>query len=420
MIEKTNVTQNRNWWILAIILFTSVDTILFGTNGNRIMNYVPRIVSIIGILFLLPRYIKKDKNLYVCVTMLTIVILSNLLNGSDTATLVSRFLFILLAYAIVSSNEMTSFFRVFDWFMYIISIFALMIELLAYVLPGILSHFFIITNTSGLQFYSCGFGSIIARYIGTTSLIRASGIFWEPGAFSIYLVIALMVQLFILKFTNLRRLVVYLVCLVLTFSTTGMIAGAMLFFTFTFSGKIKGKSNSIIRGMSVIAIVFSIMFMIFGQESPMHQLLFGKIINSESTARTRYASFIVPFGILLDYPLLGVGGGKIGDFMRSYAHRFGDWLQASNMCTNTLSYQFGAYGLIFGLLFVIGTWKFCKNISFGKKTITLGLFLTFFLAYFGENFFSFFSYVFVFYGFSNLCLSYKGDNQYEQKGELCE
>lgn len=413
MIEKTNVTQNRNWWILAIILFTSVDTILFGTNGNRIMNYVPRVVAIIGILILLPRYLIKDKKLYVCTTMLMIVILSNLSNGSDTTTLVSRFLFILLAYAIVSSNEMTSFFRVFDWFMYIISIFALMIELLAYVLPGIVRQLLIITNTSGLQFYSCGFASVISGYIGTTSLIRASGIFWEPGAFSIYLVIALMVQLFILEFTNLKRLVVYLVCLVLSFSTTGMIAGAMLFFTFTFSGKIKGKSNSIIRGMSVIAIVFSIMFMIFGQESPMYQLLFGKIINSESTARTRYASFIVPFSILLDYPFLGVGGGKIGELMHIYALNFGGWLQASNMCTNTLSYQFGAYGLIFGLLFVIGTWKFCKNISFGKKTIALGLFITFFLAYFGENFFSFFSYLFVFYGFSSFRLNYEADNNCE-------
>ena len=399
MIIKNCILKNRHCLILLIILFTSVDTILFGTNGNRTMNYLPRFMALIGIIFLMPRYyLKRDSALIACITMVLISSVSNFIYDSDSATLISRVLFIILAYLIAEKFTINNFFKVYDFFMYFVSIFALLMEFIVFIFPNVVRSFFIIVNTSGTQFYSVGFASVLANFVGTDLPIRASGIFWEPGAFAIYLVIALMGQLFVFETINIKHVVLYLFSLLLTFSTTGIFAGAMLIFTYTFYGENNNKNNYLIRFITIVLIILIIILMLFGENTMLYNTIFGKIINGDSTAKTRYASFLVPFAILLDYPLLGVSGGNISELMRPYTYKVGNWLQASNMCTNTLSYQFGAYGLLFGLLFVIGTIKFCKKISCDKRIITLGLFLTFFLAYFGENFFSFFPYIFVFFG----------------------
>ena len=66
MIIKNSILKNKYYIILLIILFTSVDTILFGTNGNRTMNYLPRFMALVGIIFLMSRYIKRDTALIAC------------------------------------------------------------------------------------------------------------------------------------------------------------------------------------------------------------------------------------------------------------------------------------------------------------------------------------------------------------------
>lgn len=399
MIIKNSILKNKYYIILLIILFTSVDTILFGTNGNRTMNYLPRFMALVGIIFLMSRYIKRDTALIACITMVLISSVSNFIYDSDLATLITRVLFIILAYLLAEKFTINNYFKVYDFFMYFVSIFALLMEFIVFIFPNVVRNFFVIVNTSGTQFYSLGFASILSNFVGTGLPIRASGIFWEPGAFAVYLVIALMGQLYVFKSINIKHVVLYLISLLLTFSTTGIFAGAMLIFTYTFYGKNNNKNNYLIRCITIILIILIIVLILFGENTMLYNTIFGKIINGDSTAKTRYASFLVPFAILLDYPLLGVSGGNISELMRPYTYRFGNLLQASNMCTNTLSYQFGAYGLLFGLLFVIGTIKFCKKISCEKKIVTIGLFFTFFFAYFGENFFSFFPYIFVFLGF---------------------
>ena len=385
-----------------ILLFTSVDTILFGTNGNIIFNLIPRIMSLLGIIILIPKkHLIIDEAFYICVVMTCIVAISNLISGTEFGTTISRILFILLAFVISSSFSINKFFKVYDSFIYIVSLVAVILHLVTLLTPSIVLHMPSVSNMANSRFYTCILGSISSESVARIYLPRASGIFWEAGAFSVYLVVAIFYQLFIAEQVNGKRLLVFFVTLLLTFSTTGFISVGTLLFTFTFTKAKKGKLNLILRGVSVTLISLIIGLLVFGENTVLYQTLFGKIINGESTALTRYASFIVPFRIVKDFPLFGVSAGKISDYMKLYALKNGTFgiFQSSTMCTNTVAYQFGTYGIIMGVLFVWGTWKFAYKFAQKKIIIAIGLFFTLFFAYCGENFFSFFSYVFVFYGY---------------------
>ncbi|MBQ0150006.1 MAG: hypothetical protein KBT08_05250 [Bacteroidales bacterium] len=73
-------------------------------------------------------------------------------------------------------------------------------------------------------------------YIGS-SMYRNSGMFWEPGAFAGYIVLAFMLYIDDLKFLVYRHLpsvLVLLVCLLTTFSTAGYLLTAILTFFYIF------------------------------------------------------------------------------------------------------------------------------------------------------------------------------------------
>lgn len=398
--------------VLVILLFTSVDTILFGTNGNTFFNYIPRLMALIGVILLIPKkHLIVDGSLVVCFTMIGIVSVSNTLRGTEFATSISRILVILLAFAIVAMFNIYEFFEIYDLFMYVVSIMSIILYLFTLFLPSVVLHLPSISNMANSQFFTCFFSSISAESVARVYVPRASGIFWEAGAFSVYLAVAIMYQLFIASKVNMKRLIVFMIMLLLTFSTTGFIAVGTLIFTFTFTKRKNGKWNVWARIFSLFLIVLIIVLLLVGKNTVLYQALFGKIINGESTALTRYASFIVPFRIVGDFPVFGVSAGQISDYMKMYALKPGIFgaFQSSTMCTNTISYQFGTYGICMGMLFVIGTWRFAYKISNKKIIVAVGLFMTFFFAYFGENFFSFFSYVFVFYGYRKRGQAF-GDN----------
>ena len=98
--------------------------------------------------------------------------------------------------------------------------------------------------------------------------------------------------------------------------------------------------------------------------------------------------------IALDHPLLGVGG-QSSEYMMNYAYRTG--YGYNTMITNTFVHQFANYGFIFGIIFVWFSRKFCFCNYQNGRFISNLLFVTFFILYFSENFYSFLPFIFIFY-----------------------
>ncbi|WP_095174813.1 MULTISPECIES: O-antigen ligase family protein [Blautia] len=402
MDNKENYRINHFNWILYLLFFTSTDTILFGTNSNNLALYIPRIIGLLFIIWsimIVKGQIRVDlKVLIITILFVGLLILNLFVHNENTNTILSRIISVLVAISIVNTYKINYFLNIFDRVMSLVVKIAILIELIAYIVPGLILLLPKATNTAGNIFAICGVGGLQLSNIGR-SFIRASGPFWEPGALAIYLVFAIMNQLFFLT-TDLKKVILYVITLVITFSTTGYIATAVLFIIYVLCIK-KAAINRYIKASIIGVLIVGIITIFWGQNTLIYQMIFGKVILGESTSMTRYASIINGLQIGFDYPLLGVGPNRLSEYMALYAKKTTIMnLGANPWNTNTVTYQFAAYGAVFGILFVIGYFKFFRKIT-NRQFLGLGLFITVILAYCGEAYFSFMPYLFVLYGYNS-------------------
>lgn len=393
LLKKTEVSRRSKHInaILMLLFFTSTDTVLFGTNSNYRFLFIPRIVGL-SVCILLPIILNKgririDKRLFLCAVMVLMIATSAIINQGKIGTIVSRIIPVCVACSIAMYCTLDEFASVFCKFVYIVSVIALLMEAISYVFPMLIYSMPSVINTSGYRFATCFLGSIRISDLSKV-FIRSNGIFWEPGAFAVYLNFAIFFQLIILKQHKLSRLFIYLIALSLTFSTAGYICFIFLmvvFIPFSNSSKSHLKLKRTMLFLTFIAVV------IICSSPEIMSLLFGKITNQESTTVVRWFSFLGGFKIALNTPFTGVFSNNISDTMQSIAAASG------GMLTNTWSYQFAAYGIPFGALFTFCSYKFFSKIE--KNIVsTVGFFTFLLLSYVGEMFFSFIPFIFVFYG----------------------
>lgn len=388
----------KNLFPLYLLFFTSTDTILFGTNSNSTFLYVPRIiaalVSLYLLIFICRGNLKNGKRLIAALLLVFFLILSGVFNHMEFGTTISRVMMVCVAYMITEAYSLKDYFKAFDNFIYLVAVVALLTEIIAYIAPNIFNFFPTVVNTANYSFSVFLIGSMRYSFLGN-SLIRAGGIFWEPGAFAIYLVIAVMYQLFFSSRISIKRLIIYIFTILLTFSTTGYIALAFLFGIFL----IKNDANILakrVKALIVLLILFLISLVVFNEM--LFDMIFGKIVNNESTTIWRYASFFSGILVSIEHPIFGVGANNLGIYVSKASELLGFGAAYSNI-SNTLVYQFAAYGLIYGVIYSLGLFHFFKKNS-STCLIAVGLFIVMFLLYFGEVFFSFFPLVFVLYGYS--------------------
>jgi len=395
------LNKSEKTWPLMLLFFTSTDTVMFGTNSMRAFLYVPRIVGLAIVIYVLLRsrgilYFDK-KYIIIPLVMVIIICISSYINQTEFGTYISRLIAVLTAFFVVSYYKYEDFVKAFDRSMYLVAVVAIITELCAYAFPSVIMALPKVTNSANNTFSYFMFGGIQLKNLGHT-LIRSSSIFWEPGAFAIYLIIAIYMQLFSKEKPNLKRIMAYIICLLITFSTTGYISFIVLLIAYLISSK-KSYLSKRIKLLAIISLLLIGVMIIFGENTLLYNFLFKKIINRESTAVTRYASIINGLEIGWDHPLFGVSPNNMRKYMVYYAQKSSFNFGANPMNTNTVTYQFAAYGLLFGVFFTLGTYKFFKQHNESLLCSFL-LFLMILLAYCGEAFYSYLPFLIVFYGYN--------------------
>lgn len=408
---KGKAIQSKEIWPLMLLLLTSTDTVMFGTNMLSTFLYVPRIAGMFMILHVFFRnkgviHFEK-KFIFVPFVMIVIICCSSYINQTQFGTFVSRIIAVLTAFFITAYYSYEDFVKAFDRFMYLISVVAIITELCAYVFPGVIIALPKVTNTANNVFAYFFIGGLQINSLEKV-LMRSSSIFWEPSAFAIYLIIAIFLQLFSVEKTSIKKTVVYVLCLLTTFSTTGYFSFVVLLIAYLFSS----KQSHVSKGMKTLAVILLVMLgaiILWGENTYLYETLFGKIVNRESTSVTRYASIVNGLEIAWDHPLFGISPNNMREYMAYYAQKSRFNFGRNPMNTNTVTYQFAAYGLLFGYLFTVGTYKFFKQ---RKESILCSflLFLMMLLAYCGEAFYSFLPFLIMFYGY-NKRLAWRKNNE---------
>lgn len=394
--------------LLYIVIFFSGDTYLFGTNSNDTVLTIARYLLIVFCLFILFRMnfkLKITKNRSKVIAFIVMVIAFSLIaiaNGDSINRTGLVSLYMTVAFFLCVLMPFDEFARTFTKVIYFISITAVIFTLIAYIAPGLVRTLPIVINTAGTKIYTCGFAGLLDGFIDGP-FVRTQGIFWEPGAFQMYVNLAIAIELLYKESSDHKHIVAYTISLILSFSTTGYIVFILIMVSYLLLKKSK-HNKDIVKKFAIVAALF-ICSVIFLQFTAVGDIVFGKIFDRTNvnfgSMTTRLAGIIVSSKIALSHPVHGIGVNSMSEEFLSIAISLRDILGGwTHDNTNTLFFQFAAHGIPYGILFAVGTYKFGNCFAKGKIAFTLSIFIMMLLMYVGENLqYSIFPYIVIFYGY---------------------
>lgn len=291
------------------------------------------------------------------------VILTSTVTGDSIKDMIIMISVIIISFIFITTVSIDEYFIQYNKIIFALSLFSLGIYFLAVFSPNIIRMFPSAYYRSGQEVYNLGIGFVNLR----ETLIRNMGIFWEPGAYQTYLVIAFLGEIFILRNVSKTRIWVFIITLITTWSTTGLINGIILIVIYVMY-KNTHKKYKYLKIIVILALLglFLITSYSFLPIKIQHAFL-GKIvdfINSDrstiTSAYVRVTSSTYPLRAFLSSPIIGVGYNGLTESVIPAGH---------GMVTNTLINWFAAYGILYGSVALGGIYGLSKRMVKKSKLI---------------------------------------------------
>lgn len=387
------VVNNRNnsisnslplYLILFVILFLSGSYL---TSNDIIPPNVTKVlwISIVFIIIIVYRKsISISKRIIVSLFVLMgIVFLSTIINKGNLINSSFFCISIIISLLVTSTWSFEVFKNAYNKVLLFLSIVSLFMMLVFYIFPSINSLFHV-SNKIGTAIH-CNF-IIFTKIANERGFGRNCGMFWEPGAFQTFLCIALIFEI-TNKRPSIRKIIVFILTILTTFSTTGYICLMVILFYMMINNY---RNEKRIRLLLFLIIISLIVLLYVGRDlffSLENYTTFGKLIlyNTSSAYRDRISSvsirinaFFQPIVIFYNNFLFGVG--DIAFQQLTYDTTLG-------VTSCTFLNWFAIYGIFVGAFFVICAAKLSYKIA-GKKTLSVIVFLILFLTTASENFVS--------------------------------
>ena len=200
---------------------------------------------------------------------------------------------------------------------------------------------------------------------------RNPGVFWEPGAFAVFIGIALFFELKDYKNVSLLKLLIYWIALITTGSTLGytlLFITILIYILNTKSMKSFGLKLlvTLLGGFASFSALMEL-----GIFSNLQQKLFSGL-NSDPSSKVRNIGQLMDLNIFVSHPIFGVGykgyrelSAKIGGFFG------GDYI----LSANTFTYSLALFGIVFGLTIIFSI----INTAFVKGKVLLSIINCFFI-----------------------------------------
>ncbi len=212
---------------------------------------------------------------------------------------------------------------------------------------------------------------------GLMLLKRNSGPFWEPGAFSGFLIVALLFNIIITGQLNNRKNRVLMLGVLTTFSTSGLLVLACVILFYLSLNKDAIRRFILVPVVLVIGVASFISVDILGSK------IIQKMSFTDDTYNTRFKSAQIDVYDFLKHPLLGMG--------RSESTRFEGETQAreihrNNGVTNQLVMYGGIAFIIYFYLIYLTFYRMCISYNVNKRMAIFAL-ITIFMVGFSQIYF---------------------------------
>lgn len=208
-----------------------------------------------------------------------------------------------------------------------------------------------------------------------SSVIRLQGPFWEPGVFATFLCLGLLLYFCFWKKRNPLIPLLFLLCVVLTFSTAGYII-VLFVFSFVFCKKNKGLPSRLFpifffEALLAVFVFWEPLSSFLGHYAP---ALFGKVATENSSFTTRAYSWLYGLKVFAENPFFGFGGQTARDLYFALIAKDSISIDAFTSTLGYLAASFGILGLLCYFLPFFGIF-FIRNYSISEKLFLLILYV---------------------------------------------
>lgn len=368
------------FFVLACIFVVCIyDNLLTTTYTDKsIGTFFNAVIVIISLLyFFFDSLLKKEisRSIVVCVIVICSIVVSTILNNSNVSAAATKSGILLFAVVFASNHSIEDFASKNRIIVGIISVFTLLLNLF-YLCGADLSFLPLVSNTKGTLFYLGFVGNVHAN---STSILRLSGIWWEPGVYAAYLVSSIALELYISKKINVFYISILILSLILTFSTTGYITLFILFISYLFSFNGKRRFYPYL----IVAVSLLITAIVVFSNSDVRELLFSKIYERDESFKDRLYSIFGNFVVIGQNPLFGMGTIKSSEIITNFMIANGSTRSFSNL--NTPLAYFAVFGLLPGFYFLVKVFGFVNCLG-NTKIQKILLLITFLLILMSTNY----------------------------------
>ena len=384
--------------VVFTLLFFSNDTILFGTNANGSFFWIQFIALILLLFFLL---IKNKtvtlRNLVVFFVFSILILVTLAFNSDFSIKYPYEIMMILISIMVVQFLPFETFKKMFCFWIEAFCLVAVFLFFIASFVSSLIGLLPIVVNETGINYHFAILG--IIEELGYSSLPRVYGIFREPGVFMVFIIIALLLETVLSDCFSIRRVLLYVIGLLLSFSTAGYILLAVVFSLLimkTIHHKKSKKQNKRFFFFLILAILAAIILVCMLGYDAINALVFNKLRVSNQSFDSRLGSIFGNINMFREKPLFGHGFSYFEDNFTYYASMSG-YYEAHN--TNTLFKILSVHGFFYFFFVLSGLFLLIKK-NCKRLVIVLIAFMCFILALSNEDLMvNTIIYVFVLYGF---------------------
>lgn len=337
--------KNITFYIGVFLIITSDSSFVMTKATSGTTRIIVDLVAM-ALILISCRIRSSVNDMFKIIGLLSVPLLSMALTGNIKQTGIFV-ICIAIAWVVVAAVDENDFIVTFNQIMTFLSWYSLVIMVTYLVLPAVIESFPTTVITKSYISYNAFFSVIVENWY----VMRNYGMFWEPGAFSVFLCIALYFELFYFK-PKYSRVILYVITIATTFSTLGVVCMLVLLIGVFAKGNRRTKSR--IKGLVVFILIIGAVYIAVDGEHFLNQV-FGKIINPNDSAKTRYNAIIYPFEAFTSSPIFGIG---LNEFLKLLESK------CNGMATFTYLNCAAIYGILWGLIPMYGGMRFfSKNVN---------------------------------------------------------
>ena len=309
IVAKYKQNLKLLFFVLLIIGNSGYMLQVADKNFNRIISgIIITVGGIIGIKLLTIKRININKMEYRVVLSFIVLNIMTMLANLEISMIYLKYIsLVLIAFYFVEQQTTEKTISLLINVMVVLSIISLLFMLIVLFYGKISPISIVSTGNSNVEYYN--YFIFFYPNLFKNLMFRNQGIFWEPGLYASYLLIALMLEITFSKNIRIWKIMILLITIFTTSSTAGIMILPLIILLYIERYIVKTQVSFLLVLITLNIIIIGYIFkdIIIQYLVIFSPKLFLKLLENGTTKVTRINSPLLNLSIFSEYPLFGAG-----------------------------------------------------------------------------------------------------------------